>query len=91
MIFLYLVAAITAIITFALSLLPGADFLAFPTAATAAIAQAGSIGSWFLNLAGADVRAAILTMLPFVIAIKLVGFGWQILRKWRPPGLARTL
>lgn len=91
MIFLYLVAALTALITFALSLLPGDTFLAMPAAATDAIAQAGAIGSWLLNLAGSSVRETVLTILPLVIAIKLVAFGWQILRKWRPPGLARTL
>jgi len=91
MIFLYLVAALTGIITLAISLLPGPDFLALPEAAIDAVATAGHVGGWLLGLAGADVKAALLVALPIIVGVKITAFGWTVLRHWRPPGLARTL
>jgi len=91
MIFLYLIAGLTGIITFALQLLPDESFLPFPAAATAAVATAGQVGGWVLGLAGEDIKNALTIILPLVALIKLVTIGWSILRHWRPPGMARTV
>jgi len=91
MIPLFIVAAITALVTFGLSLLPGSTFMAIPSAATAAITTVGGVGGWMLGLGGTAVKSTLLVLLPLVVTIKVFSFGWQILRKWRPPGMARTL
>jgi len=85
MIFVLLTAAFTGILTFALQLLPGSDFLALPEALYVAVRSASGVGGWILGLAGTDVKNQLLVILPIFLGIKVAVMLWDILRFWRPP------
>jgi len=91
MIFLFFVAALTAILTFGIQILPGETFLAMPVAATAALHSAGGVAGWALGLAGEDVKAAVLVALPLVVGVKIAVLLWGIVRNWRPPIVSKIL
>jgi len=91
MIFLFIVAALAALLTFALSILPGPDFFALPAAATSAMETAGGVGGFFLGLAGEDVKAAALTILPLFLGVKIAVLLWTIIRNWKPPIVGKYL
>jgi len=91
MIFLYLVAALAALITFVFGILPDATFFPMPSEATGAVRYIGSVIGWGIGLAGDDIKAAIITMLPIVIGVNLTLYLWQILKSWRPPVVGKFL
>jgi len=85
MIFVLLMAAVTGILTFALQLLPGDDFLALPDLMYTAVGTAAGWAGWALSLSGTAVKDTVLTIVPLVIGLKLTIFLWKILTHWRPP------
>jgi len=91
MIFLYIVAALTALITFVFGILPDATFLPLPDAAYAGVRYIGSVIGWGFGLAGNDIKEALVTMVPIVIGVNLTLYLWQILKSWRPPVIGKFL
>jgi len=92
MIFLYLVAAIAGIFTFALSILPDpTTFFPMPTIAWEALTTASGWVSYILGLGGPDIKETLLTIIPLVIGLNVAVALWHIIRKWRPPVVGKFL
>jgi len=91
MIFLYVIAALSALLTFAFGMLPDGGFLPLPTAAYGAVNYFGGVVGWGLGLAGDEIKAALLVSIPIIIGVNVTLFLWDIVRKWRPPVVGKIL
>jgi len=89
MIFLYVLASLSALLTFSLQLLPGETFLPLPTVAYDAVETVASYAGWALGLAGPDIKATILTILALAVPLEITVLLWRVLVKWRPPILGK--
>jgi hypothetical protein len=85
MVFLYLIAALSALLTFSLKLLPGSDFLPIPSVAYTAMGTAAGWTGWLLGLGGADIKETLTYIIFLVIPLELTYLGWKILMRWKPP------
>jgi len=91
MIFLYLIAGICAVLNFIFQLLPPSTFLALPAAAYDAVGTVGGWTSYFLGLAGTEVKATLLQIIPIIIAVNIAVILWGIVRKWKAPIVGRYI
>jgi len=91
MIFLLLLAALSAFATIVFSVLPPGTFLAVPAAATTAVTSAGGYAAWAIGLAGTSVSAAVTTIIPIWLGIEVAVLLWHVVTRWRPPFTRRLL
>lgn len=91
MIFMLLLATITAVVTFAFSMLPGASFLAFPTGVTTAVGTVGNWTGWALGLLGEDVRQALVSAAGTYVAVMVAFLLWDVLRSFTFPVVNKFL
>lgn len=85
MIWLLLVAAMSGLMTLALSILPGETFLAFPTGVTTAMNTATSWLSWGLGLTGETLKATYIDALTFWLGLSIALFALDVLRRFSFP------
>jgi len=91
MLFIYLLAAFSGLLSFALGVLPGPTFLALPDVAYDAVRTVSGWAGWALGLGGPDIKAALVAIIPLTIAINVSLWLWRILRHWRPPVIGGLL
>jgi len=91
MLILWVVGALSALLTFVFSALPDTTFLALPSEAYDAVVYVGGIIGWGSGLAGADIKTAFLTTVPLIIGVNVAVLLWQIVRKWKPPVIGKIL
>jgi len=85
MLFIYLIAAFSGLLSFGLGVLPGPTFLALPDVAYTAVETVAGWCGWALGLMGEDVKDTMLLIIPLTISINVSLWLWSILRNWRPP------
>jgi len=91
MIFLYLLAGVIGVLNFIFGLLPGPTFLAMPDAVGTALHTISEAAGWALGLAGTEVKAAVLTLLPIMVGLKVAFALWDIIKNFRPVNVPLVL
>lgn len=91
MIFMMIFAAMSGLMTLAFSILPGSDFLPFPSQVGTTIAAVSGWFSWFLGLTGEDLKAVYIEALSWWVTLNLGFLLLDILRRFQFPVVNKFL
>lgn len=91
MIWLYIIAALTGVMTMAFSILPPNTFLALPDAMYTALGTVSGWVGWALGLFGSEIKGTLVTALTAYLAILIPLFLFDVLRRFSFPIVGRWL